>query len=152
MCINTQLILYQFRCSKRQTAAYIAMYADSRGCSHTSLCTISSLYNTHVHAHTPSVLLTWLMDKMERTFGWVTEPEGSLFKKLWEGFYFCSKLTTKSVLHSAALCCLLRKLQTLLSSLNTHNLSASIGARDRKRSSLHRASSSQFTSSAKLPR
>lgn len=68
------------------------MYADGCSCSHTTLRTIYSLCNTHIH--TPSVLLMWLMDKLQRsdTFGWVTEPEGSLFKKLWEDFYSCSSL------------------------------------------------------------
>ena len=45
------------------------------------------------------------------TFGWVSEPEGSLCKKLWEDFYSCSSPMTESFLRSAALCCPLRKLQ-----------------------------------------
>lgn len=74
-----------------------------------------SIQHTKTHAHTHATCPSWcgLMHKLQwsDSFGWVSEPEGSLCKKLWEDFYSCSKPTTESFLRSAALCCPLRKLQ-----------------------------------------
>lgn len=67
----------------RQTSACIAMYADGYGHSHTTSCSIHSLYNTRTR--TPSVLPTWLMDKLQRSdtlVGDLQSPRESLFKKL----------------------------------------------------------------------
>ena len=115
ICRHTQLILYSFRSVRGgQLPALLCMLMV---CRQTTECTIYSPCNTqkymHAHTHRPPVLLMWLMHKLQRsdTFGWVSEPEGSLLKKLWEDFYSCSKPTTESFLRSAALCCPLRKLQ-----------------------------------------
>lgn len=61
------------------------------------------------HTHTPSVLLTWLMDELQRrdTFGWVTVPEGSLFKKI----SISAQSLELNLSYTAALCCLFTKLQ-----------------------------------------
>lgn len=78
----------------------------------TQLHAPSTLWTTHTH--TPSVLLTWLMDKLQRSdtlVGDLQSPRDHSLRSSETISFSAQKPTTKSLLHSAALCCLLRKLQ-----------------------------------------
>lgn len=74
----------------------------------TQLHAPSTLCTTYTR--TPSVPLTWLMDKLQRSDTLVGDLQSPRDHSL-DNFSFCSKPTTKFLLHSAALCCLFRKLQ-----------------------------------------